>query len=143
MTKITLKDVLATIQVHERIAFKPIKHTNYNLILHFLPHRCYESITHLRPKEIIKFIKHQFPENLTKMFTKNLSQNFGGEIISERARKSIQLNREKDNNDNDKLLVSISYNLFLFVLSYIIEFFIFWRYKIQVFTNNLDEYYVK
>lgn len=109
MTKITLKDVLSKIQVQEQVVFKPTKHMNYNLVLHFLPHRCYNSITHLVPKEIMEFIKHQFTENLKKMFTKNLSRNFSGEIISEQTRKSIKLNREQDNIDEDKLLVSILY----------------------------------
>ncbi|VVC30096.1 RNA polymerase, alpha subunit,RNA polymerase, N-terminal,RNA polymerase Rpb1, domain 4,RNA polymerase [Cinara cedri] len=104
MTKITLKDVLSKVQVRERVKLKPVRHMRYDLTLHFLPHRCYDSITHLTPKAVMKFIKFQFTDYLKKMFSKNLSKNFSGELISEQAKKAIKLNREKDNIDENKLL---------------------------------------
>lgn len=112
MTKITLKDVLSKVQVREQVMFNPIRHMCYDLTLHLLPHRCYESITHIKPKTIMKFIRYKFSKNLERMFTKNVSKNFSGELISEQTKRAININKEQRNNiDNDALLVSICYIL--------------------------------
>jgi hypothetical protein len=109
MTKITLKDVLSKVQVRERVMLKPIRHMCYDLTLHLLPHRCYDSTTHILPKNVVRFIKNIFPESLKKMFIKNLSMNFSGELISEQAKRAIQLNRKQNDNINDELLVCIQF----------------------------------
>ncbi|CAH1724901.1 unnamed protein product [Aphis gossypii] len=101
MTKITLKDVLSKVQVREKVILNPVRHMQYDLTLHLLPHRCYESITHVTPRAVMRFIKNTFSENLKRMFVKNLSKNFSGELISEQTKNAIKINREK-NNDNDE-----------------------------------------
>lgn len=105
MTKITLDDVLSRVQVLEQVMLEPIRHMRYDLTLHLLPHRCYDSITHVTPKTVIKFIKHQFADYLKKMFVKNLSKNFGGELISEQAKKAIKKIREQNDNIDENLLI--------------------------------------
>jgi len=113
MTKITLKDVLSKVQVREKVMLNPVRHMQYNLTLHLLPHRCYESITHVTPRAVMRFIKNTFSENLKRMFVKNLSKNFSGELISEQTKNAIKINREKNNeNDENALLVSIIINLY-------------------------------
>lgn len=110
MTKITLKDVLSTIEVQEKVKFKPVRHMCYDLKLNLLPLRCYNSMTHIKRKTVILFIKNEFPESLKKMFVKNLTKNFSGELISEQAKKAFKTNREEINNiDEDALLVSKYY----------------------------------
>jgi len=115
MTKITLKDVLSKVQVQEKVMLNPVRHMQYDLTLHLLPHRCYESITHVTPRTVMRFIKNTFSENLKRMFVKNLSKNFSGELISEQTKNAIKINREKNNdNDENALLVSIIINLYCF-----------------------------
>ncbi|XP_050537291.1 DNA-directed RNA polymerase I subunit RPA1 [Daktulosphaira vitifoliae] len=106
MTKMTLKDVLSKIHVHEKIKLTPIRHTCYDLILYLLPHRCYESITHITPKKVMKFIKYEFPISLQKMFEKNLSNNLSGELISEEAKKALKVNRKKNDVNNEDALLN-------------------------------------
>lgn len=137
MTKISMSDVLSKIQIREQIVLLPVRHMCYDLTLHLLPHRCYHSTTLETPKSVMKFIRYLLPEKLKRMFIKNLSDNFGGELISEQ----IKINREQNENINeDAVLVSVtSHNLLHICKHIVIIMVVNHRMKMNLKKLNLKQ----